>query len=188
MEEKISVAVQQKKCFIFGLEHELVYTAGLKTSHEHILEDVHYVKSRRGGSITVHNPGQLVFYTIVPLNQIERDLERYIRLIEVSMIRTLYLYGINAFQNDEHTGVWTNRGKIGFIGIAAKKGAVYHGAALNVKNNMADYKPILSCGLDLPITRMIDEPDVSPENLSLPEISQMWYEIYLKMMNENFNL
>jgi len=172
MEEKITEVVQQKKGFVYGLEHERVYTAGLKTAPEHILQDLPYVKTRRGGSITVHNPGQLVFYTVFPLAEIGGNLERYIRTLEASIIATLKDYGIESFAHDEHTGVWTKNGKIAFIGLSAKKGAVYHGAALNVTNDLADYKPIVSCGLPLPITRMIDEPGVISKDLSLPEISQ----------------
>jgi lipoyl(octanoyl) transferase len=186
MEEKITEAVQQKKAFVYGLEHEKIYTAGLKTAPEHILQNLPYVKTRRGGSITVHNPGQLVFYTVLPLSEIDGNLEKYIRSLEISIIKTIATYGISSFQHDDHTGVWTKKGKIAFIGISAKKGAVYHGAALNVNNDLNDYKPILSCGLDLPITRMVDEPEVNKNNLSLPEISKKWFEIYVATMQNEF--
>ena len=186
MEEKISEVVQQKKCFVYGLEHELIYTAGLKTSSKHILKDIPYVKSRRGGSITVHNPGQLVHYCVFPLSAINNALEKYIRALEVSMINTLANYNSRAFQDREHTGVWTENGKIGFVGIAAKKGAVYHGAALNVKNNLDDYKPVVSCGLNLPIMRLIDEPGANVSDLSLGNISKQWFHEFVRVMNQNF--
>lgn len=188
MEEKISEAVQQKKGFVYALEHETVYTAGLKTSPEHILKDVPCVKTRRGGSITVHNPGQLVFYTVLPLSEIAGDLERYIRTLEISIINTLSFYGITSFQHADHTGVWTKKGKIAFIGISAKKGAVYHGAALNVNNDLNDYLPILSCGLSLPITRMIDEPEINTKNLLLGNIAKKWFDTYVGAMQSEFNL
>ncbi|MDH4263589.1 MAG: lipoyl(octanoyl) transferase LipB [Spirochaetia bacterium] len=186
MEQKITEAVQQKKGFVYGLEHELVYTAGLKTAPEHILQTINFVKTRRGGSITVHNPGQLILYTVLPLGEINNNLERYIRVLEVCIMNVLSSYGITSFQHDEHTGVWTKRGKIAFIGISAKKGAIYHGAALNVNNDLNDYKPILSCGLDLPITRMIDEPELNTTYLSLSEISKMWFDTYEKIMQQEF--
>ena len=186
MEEKITEAVQQKKGFVFGLEHEMVYTAGLKTESAHILKELPYIKTRRGGSITVHNPGQLVFYTVIPLSEIGQNLEKYIRTLEISIIKLLALYGIGSFQHEDHTGVWTNKGKIAFIGISAKKGAVYHGAALNIQNDLNDYKPILSCGLDLPITRMIDEPEINTNVLSLPEISKKLFELFIIEMKNTF--
>jgi len=188
MEEKITEAVQQKNGFIFGLEHETVYTAGLKTLPEHILKDLTYIKTRRGGSITVHNPGQLILYTVVPMTEINSNLEKYIRTLEVSIVQTLLKYGISSFQHDEHTGVWTNRGKIAFIGISAKKGAVYHGAAINVNNNLDAYAPIVSCGLTLPITRMIDEPGLNTKSLILPSISKIWFEVYKELMHNEFKM
>ncbi|MDH4200485.1 MAG: lipoyl(octanoyl) transferase LipB [Spirochaetia bacterium] len=186
MEEKITDAVQQKICFVFGLEHETIYTSGLKTLPEHIIGDIVYVKSRRGGSITVHNPGQLVLYTVLPLASIGGNLEKYIRVLEKAIIKTLSVYGIKSFQNNEHTGVWTDKGKIAFIGIGAKKGAVYHGAAINVNNNLDAYIPIRSCGLDLPITRMKNEIHPEKYALVLQEIFQEWLDHFIFFFQKDF--
>jgi len=186
MEEKITDTVQQKKGFVYGLEHKKIYTTGLKTAPEHILENINVIKTRRGGSVTVHNPGQLILYAIFPLVEIGGNLEKYIRTLEHSIIHTLSQYSIDSFQHPEHTGVWTKKGKIAFIGIAAKKGAVYHGAALNVNNNLEDYSPILSCGLDLPVTRMVDETNITHSNLLLSEISKKWFHSFVGLMKSAF--
>ena len=48
---------------VWGLEHPLIYTSGLKTEKTHILAPGLKIEpARRGGSVTLHNPGQLVVY------------------------------------------------------------------------------------------------------------------------------
>ena len=62
MEHKIEEAVSESKAYWWGLEHDLVYTCGLATDKKHILvSDLSTVFSRRGGSVTVHNPGPIGF-------------------------------------------------------------------------------------------------------------------------------
>lgn len=185
MEEKFREVVQQKICYVYFLQHEKVYTAGLKTEPQHILENIEVLRARRGGSVTVHNPGQLILYAVFPLEAIGNNLEKYIRILEESIITLLNLYHINGFQNKDHTGVWTHTGKIAFIGIGAKKGAVYHGAALNVCNHLRDYDTILSCGLSLPVTNMKNETD--NKNWNLGKISEQWYLIFKEKMEKNFS-
>ncbi len=176
MEEKLSAAVQQKKGFIFGQEHPLVYTAGIKTKSVHILKEIPVKKLRRGGSVTLHNPGQLVFYTVVPLAEMTCGLKGYIRFLENIGILLFKRFGLETLGSQQHTGIWTKHGKIGFIGLGARRGAVYHGMALNIYNDLADYDPILSCGLTEPITRLIDEVQFSRKPLS--SISDDLFEIY----------
>lgn len=193
MEEKLSEVVQQKKIHILGAEHPKIYTAGLRTQKDHILNDIVLIQTRRGGSVTVHNPGQLMFYPVFPLEVIHGNLGQYIRLLETTMIETLRFYRVEAFQNPDHTGVWTGLGKIGFIGIGAKKGAVYHGAAVNIMNDLEDYRPILSCGLKLPVTRLLDQPqyralDHSSQNVSLQTFFFQWAGIFEKNLLKTASL
>ena len=156
MESKIYEAVEQKKIFWWGVEHPLVYTKGVSFQEEHLLQkDLHIISARRGGSITVHNQGQLVFYTVAPLSLVG-SLEGYLRNLEASIIETLWDYSILAFLNPPFSGVWTKKGKISFVGLGMKHGAIYHGISINLYNNLNEYSPIYSCGLTLPVTRLID--------------------------------
>jgi len=160
MEEKLEEVVQQKKVFILSQEHPLVYTAGIKTAPDHIIGQVDVVKLRRGGSVTLHNPGQLVFYTVLPLQMARGGLPGYIRSLEEIVITYLKeQWQVSGFRHDQHTGVWASKGKISFIGLGAKRGAIYHGLCLNLTNDLNDYLPIKSCGLELPVTRVADETD-----------------------------
>lgn len=160
-----------------------MYTGGLKTEEGHVLSRVEVKRLRRGGSVTLHNPGQLVFYTVVPLEMITCSLEGYIRFLEGVGAAFVGGFGVEAFPGTEHTGVWTRRGKIGFIGIGARRGAIYHGMAINIQNDLRDYDAILSCGLTDPVSRLIDEKMAAPAaEYSLEELSERLRVLYMEMV------
>ena len=140
---------------LWGLEHPLVYTSGLKTEAAHILsKTVQVVPVRRGGSVTLHNPGQLVVYFALPLAAINGGLERFVRVLEATLAETLLSFGIDANLSPGASGVFTPAGKIAFIGLGLKKGCIYHGVSVNVANNLSDFQAIHSCGLTLAMTNM----------------------------------
>jgi len=170
MEEKILTAANENTCCFFGLQHPEIYTQGIKTQKEHILSSkINIVSARRGGSITLHNPGQLILYTIIPLKYITTGLETYIRYLESVMIEVLFQMNINAFCIPEHSGVWTNKGKIGFVGIGVKKKTVFHGISLNINNDLSGYKKIISCGLPLPVTKLSELNDIYGKKINISE-------------------
>ncbi len=155
------------------LEHPHTYTIGRRGGREHILWPPEEIQRRgiaifevdRGGDITYHGPGQLVGYPLLPLAsagwQGERlpqaDFVGYVRKLEESLIRTLSLYGIEAFRRESLTGVWVNQGEGGFnfpvkiasIGVKVDaRGVSRHGFALNVQPDMLYWQGIIPCGLD----------------------------------------
>ena len=75
------------------VEHPPVVTLGRRTDGEelHVPEgaEVEVVETDRGGKSTFHGPGQLVCYPIFDLNRHGRDVKRYCRDLEESVIRTL---------------------------------------------------------------------------------------------------
>ena len=153
MQAKIEDAVQQKKGYFFGLEHSpRIYTSGLTLDKKDILTpNLKVVKARRGGSVTVHGPGQLVFYTVIPVDLIFVGLEGFIRILEGAIIFSLEEVGIHSFCYAPHSGVFTNDGKIGFVGLGLKSRCIYHGISINLNNSIEEFLPINSCGLTLPI-------------------------------------
>ncbi|MCX7634025.1 MAG: lipoyl(octanoyl) transferase LipB [Turneriella sp.] len=141
--------------WVWGLEHPLVYTSGLKTEKDHILDpNIEIVAARRGGSVTLHNPGQLVVYFVLPLAAILGGLERFVRVLEATIAELLLGYGVPVEFIPKASGVFTPRGKIAFIGLGLKKGFIYHGIAINICNRLEDYRAIHSCGLVLPVVNM----------------------------------
>ena len=106
--------------FLLLLEHPAVITLGRSANHDHLcrtaaelqVDGIEYFETRRGGDVTLHNPGQLVGYPVVDLNYVQRDLHRYLRLLEEILIATLADYAINATTIAGKTGVWVETRKI----------------------------------------------------------------------------
>jgi len=191
MEEKFAESQQAQKIFLFGLEHPKVYTSGLKTEKSHILDKkIPIINVRRGGSITLHNKGQLIFYTVLPFQSIQNSLEKYVRFLEGCIIRLLKNYSISGSRIPSKSGVFTSKGKIAFIGLGVKKQCVYHGLAININNNLEDYQSIESCGLTIPITNFIEElGSIKFQNLnnnSLENISLEFSKIFIEEFKKNF--
>ncbi len=101
----------------------------------------------RGGDITFHGPGQLVGYPILQLEKPERDVHRYMRDLEESVIRLLAGYGIEGSRHERHTGVWCGNGKIAAMGVHISRWITRHGFALNVDVDLSFYDLIIPCGI-----------------------------------------
>jgi lipoate-protein ligase B len=137
------------------LEHPPVITLGRNSNEENLLwsrevlrsKGIDCVTSRRGGDITLHSPGQLVGYPIVDLNHYQRDLHRFLRLLEKTLIKTLSDFGLAGESLPGKTGVWIAGRKIASIGVAVRRWISYHGFALNIDNDLAAFEAIVPCGL-----------------------------------------
>jgi lipoyl(octanoyl) transferase len=149
------------------LEHPPVVTLGRRTDEDelHVPEgaEVEVVETDRGGKSTFHGPGQLVCYPILDLNRHGRDVKRYCRDLEESVIRTLASSGLEAGRIDGLTGVWLERPprKICSIGVHISRWVTTHGYALNVDLDPAPFTQwITACGLeDAAFTTMARELD-----------------------------
>jgi lipoyl(octanoyl) transferase len=142
------------------LEHEPVVTLGRRTDEAaelHVPEgvEVDVVETNRGGKSTYHGPGQLVCYPILDLNRHGRDLRRYVRDLEETIIGTLAASALTGTRIDGLTGVWIpprdGQGprKIASIGVHASRWVTTHGYALNVDLDPAPFTDwITACGLD----------------------------------------
>ncbi|MBI2756295.1 MAG: lipoyl(octanoyl) transferase LipB [Chloroflexi bacterium] len=104
-------------------------------------------RTSRGGLVTFHGPGQLVGYPIVHLRGLGRTVPAYVHGLESAMVRALSGFGIAAWEDTEHPGVWTAGGKVAAIGIAQRRGVTLHGFALNVDPDLSYFELINPCGL-----------------------------------------
>ena len=138
---------------IWILEHQDVYTAGTSYKDNELLDkSINLVKTNRGGKITYHGPGQLVFYFVIDLNKRGKNIKKIITAIEKTIINTLKNYDIKCFADQKNIGIWFENksgkiDKIAAIGIKVKKWIAYHGFALNISNDLNVYKKIVPCGI-----------------------------------------
>ena len=88
------------KELIWLLEHKNVYTAGTSSTKDEIIDKkINIVKTNRGGKITFHGPGQIIFYFIINLNKRKKDIRWFLNCIERSIINTLKSYKINTYSD-----------------------------------------------------------------------------------------
>ncbi|MBK7875086.1 MAG: lipoyl(octanoyl) transferase LipB [Planctomycetes bacterium] len=115
------------------------------------------VPVERGGEATWHGPGQLVAYPILLLPEAQRDLHRYLRDLEEVVIGVLASFGVEGARVEGKTGVWIGGLKVCSIGVAVRRWVTWHGLALNVDNDLADFRAFAPCGLDPNVmTRLSD--------------------------------
>lgn len=137
------------------LEHPPTITLGRSGRWQNLLAPEETLRARgvarfevdRGGDITFHGPGQLVGYPLVLLQPGERDVHRYMRNLEETLIRTLGHYGIRGFRAEKMTGVWTDPGKIAAMGVHLSRWITRHGFALNVTTDLSYFDLVNPCGL-----------------------------------------
>ena len=172
MEKRLEqIAQGKKKELIWLLEHEKVYTAGTNFKNEEILDkSIKIFKTNRGGKITHHGPGQLVFYIVLNLNERGKNIKKLITSIEKTIISTLEEYKIKTFSDRKDIGIWyrdkNEIKKVAAIGIKVKKWIAYHGFSINISNDLVAYNKIIPCGIkNKRVTNLKNIKNISYKNI-----------------------
>ncbi len=142
------------------LEHPAVLTLGKHADESHVLASpaelarrgIAVLRVERGGEVTYHGPGQLVAYPIIALSRRGLLLRPLVRALEAAMVATSEAFGVAAARRDGHPGCWCDPAgpsprKLGALGIRVERGVSYHGIALNIDPDLADFDLIDPCGM-----------------------------------------
>jgi len=132
------------------VEHPHVYTLGRGGKESNVLapKEVPVHRTSRGGDVTYHGPGQLVAYPIIDVrSKLRKDVHRYLRNLEMTAIRTLEDFALEAARRPPFTGIWIGDRKIAAIGVAVRHSITFHGLALNVNTDLSYFSRIVPCGL-----------------------------------------
>jgi lipoyl(octanoyl) transferase len=144
---------------IWLLEHPPVFTMGLKGrggARTHI-HGISVVYSDRGGDMTYHGPGQLVAYILMDLNRHGWGAKRLVHALEQSVVDLLAAWQIQAERRAGAPGVYVAGAKIASLGLRVRRGASYHGIALNLDMDLTPFSYIDPCGYPAqPVTQLID--------------------------------
>ena len=140
------------------VEHPPVLTIGRRGSDANIRVPREQLAARgvsvypvnRGGDVTYHGPGQVVGYPIVDLEATERDLHRYLRMLEKVLLDTVACFAVNARTVEGRTGIWAGEKKLASIGVGVRRWVSWHGFALNVGDDLCGFETI---GTGLPLIR-----------------------------------
>ena len=153
MEQRLNQIINgEKKELIWILEHEEIFTGGTSYKENEIIDkSIKFVKTNRGGKITYHGPGQLVFYFVLDLKKRDKKIRKLINVIEKTINDTLKDFEIKSFADKKKIGIWhkNNEGinKIAAIGIKVKNWIAYHGFSINISNDIKKYNKIIPCGI-----------------------------------------
>ena len=156
---------------IWTLEHNEVFTAGTSYKENEIIDkSIKILETNRGGKITYHGPGQLICYFVLDLRK-KKDIRKFITIIEKTIIQTLKFYKIDTFPDKDNIGIWHKSNnevkKIAAIGIRVSKWIAYHGFAININNDLENYKKIIPCGIsDKGVTNLKNILDQDYSNLN----------------------
>ena len=148
MRSRVDDIIKNKsKELLWFLNHNHIFTQGTSASKEEILNSniINVIKTNRGGKTTYHGPGQRVVYFMLNLNNKNKDIRKFITIIESSLISFLSNYNVEAKTFNDRVGIWVTKSnnitfdkekKIGAIGLRIKKWITYHGLSFNINPDL----------------------------------------------------
>ncbi|MHB8455260.1 MAG: lipoyl(octanoyl) transferase LipB [Acidiferrobacterales bacterium] len=144
---------------IWLLQHPPVYTLGFNAKHGEIADTrgIPVIQTDRGGDVTYHGPGQLVAYILLDLHRRGWGPKKLVAALEQAVIDVLAYYDIAGRRRNRAPGVYVGDHKIAQLGLRIRRGASYHGLALNVDMDLDPFSRIDPCGYPgLKVTQLAD--------------------------------
>jgi len=145
------------------VEHDPVFTQGQAGKPEHLLlpGDIPVVHTDRGGQVTYHGPGQVVLYPLLDVRRGKIGVRDLVTALENAVIDVLSDHGVTARARHDAPGVYvmtaTGEAKIASLGLRIRRGASFHGVALNVDGDLSPFLRINPCGYaGMPMVRLVD--------------------------------
>lgn len=151
------IVMQHLPCFTAGRRIQCTASDQLELCHPLYKVRMKSLSFRfkvdRGGQLTYHGPGQLVFYPILDLDQFQKSLHWYVASLEKVMIQTCISLGLQESRlsvDRQAVGIWVDgRKKVGFIGFHNSRWITSFGASLNLSEEaMPPFRQIVPCGMN----------------------------------------
>jgi len=133
---------------IWFCEHPPVFTLGLNAAKEHLLApgDIPVVQIDRGGQVTFHGPGQLMVYPLIDIRRANIGVRTLVTALEQSVVDLAAQYDVEAAARADAPGVYVEGNKLASVGLRIRRGASFHGMALNVDVDLEPFTRINPCG------------------------------------------
>ena len=133
---------------IWFCEHPPVFTMGLNASSEHLLApgEIPVVQIDRGGQVTYHGPGQLMVYPLIDIRRANMSVRTLVTALEQSVVDLAAGYDVKAAARADAPGVYVAGDKLASVGLRIRRGASFHGMALNVDADLEPFSRINPCG------------------------------------------
>jgi len=142
---------------IWYTEHSPVFTLGMNASRDHLITPgkTPVVQVDRGGQVTYHGPGQLMIYPLIDLKRAKLGVRALVTALEQCVVDFVAEFDIAAASRKDAPGVYVDGKKIASVGLRVRRGASYHGMALNIDVDLEPFSRINPCGFsDLQVTNL----------------------------------
>ncbi len=188
---KQAVVNLSEKGFIIFTTHPSVITLGKHAKERNLLvsqfqhcKSIPIFRIDRGGDVTYHDNGQLMFYPVAEFKR-AKSVSGLVEKMELSVKNLLADYDITSQIIPGKPGVWTDRGKIAAIGLSLRGGVISHGMALYVNTDRRNFQCIIPCGIkNSSVASMADFVGNLPE---MAELSQKWLGIIAELFSLDIN-
>jgi lipoyl(octanoyl) transferase len=133
---------------IWYTEHPPVFTLGMNASRDHLIApgDIPVVQVDRGGQVTYHGPGQLMIYPLIDLKRAKLGVRDLVTALEQCVVDFVAEFDVAAASRKDAPGVYVDGRKIASVGLRVRRGASYHGMALNIDVDLEPFSRINPCG------------------------------------------
>ncbi|MDD9950004.1 MAG: lipoyl(octanoyl) transferase LipB [Zetaproteobacteria bacterium] len=153
--EQVSQGLSSGKILGFTPTHETIALGkhcSLKEELRMSVDDlqqsgVEVVETQRGGKATVHYPGQLVIYPVLPVNRLGYGCKKFVEVLAEQMLTLLRELGIEAYYDTTYPGVWIGLEKVCAIGVSVRRRVSAYGLALNIAQPSPAFRLIYPCGI-----------------------------------------
>ena len=144
---------------VWLVEHPPLYTAGTSAQPCDLFNPANLpvYRTGRGGQWTYHGPGQRLAYVLLDLTRPHgsvpaRDVRRFVQGLEAWLIAALARLGVRGEVREGRVGIWVaapdgSESKIAAIGVRVTRWVSWHGIALNVAPDLAQFEGIVPCGI-----------------------------------------
>ena len=155
------------KSYIWSLEHHNVYTIGIsdKETKENLETYPKIVKTDRGGKITFHGPGQLVFYFMLNLQKISLKPTELTKFILKQTSDVIEKVGCKNNINLSDPGIYIGHLKLASIGMRIKNKVTYHGISINFDMDLDYFDKIKPCGLNVKACNLCNYTEIEKIDL-----------------------
>jgi len=102
----------------------------------------------RGGGLTFHDPGQIVFYPIINFQRAGIKQSNYIDFLQNWISNAMSSLGIPTDPNNGNVGTWVGGRKVAFIGVRIKQGVSLHGFSINLNTDLSGFNGFSACNCD----------------------------------------
>ena len=153
--------------------HPATFTQGQAGDSCHLgkLGNIPLIQTDRGGQVTYHGIGQLIFYPLINLNRRKLGVKAFVQQLERITLQLLSLHGIDTCLQEGAPGLYVAGQKIASLGLKIKRGCSYHGLSLNVSMDLEPFSRITPCGLTgMTVTQWADHAPI----LDYTQIAHAW--------------